>query len=233
MSLMARRRVISLIVGMLMISGSLPAEASQGGSGSSGSSGSGSSGSGGSSSSGSGSSGSSSGSGGPGGSTSSGSGGSGASGPGSGGAPRTTVQEHDQGDDHPPDSLAPSTTGVTRTTPPLSVPAPPPTQITLRPTVPNVEEQHVVRVTACAKLSLSLDVRSDAQEIRIRTAMKPKSQFTWTAIILQDRRIAWKGAARRGEVDQRIANLAGSEVIAVRMSNPQGAVCTAEIVLSA
>ena len=221
MSCTARHRVTCLIISMLMISGSLPAGASQGGSGTSGSSGSGTSGS-----SGSGPSGSS-------GSGSSGSSGSGSSGPGSGGAPRTTEQEHDQGGDHAPDSLAPSTTGVTRTTQPVGIPAPPSTQIPLRPTVPNVEEQHVVKVTGCAKLTLSLDVRSDAQEIRIRTAIKPKSQFTWTTIILQDRRIVWKGPARRGEVDQRIANLAGSEVIAVRMSNPQGTVCTAEIVLSA
>lgn len=217
MSRLTRRKLTCLIISMLMITVSLPAGASQGSSGSSGSgsSGSGSSGSGGSS---------------PGGSSS---GRSGSSGPGSGGVPRTTLQEHDQGDDHPPDSLAPPITGVTRTTPPASAPAPLPTQTTTRPTAPNVVEQHVVKVTSCAKLNLSLDIRSDAQEIRIRTTMKPKSQFTWTTIILQDRRIAWKGPVRRGEVDQRIANLAGSEVIAVRMSNPQGAICTAEIVLSA
>ncbi len=203
----ARRQVIGLIVSILMISGSLPADASQGGSSGSGSGGSGSSGS-------------------------SGSGTSG-SGSGSGGTPRTTVQETDQREDHPPDSLAPSTTGVTRTTPPVVVPAPPPTAITTRPIVPAFEEQHIVKVTSCAKLALSLDVRADSQEIRIRTTMRPKSLSTWITIILQDRRIAWKGPARRGEVDQRITNLAGSEVIAVRMSNPQGAVCTAEIVLSA
>ncbi len=49
------------------------------------------------------------------------------------------------------------------------------------------------------------------------------------ASVLQDRQVAWRGSARRGEVDKKLKNLNGSEVITVRLTSTSGVICAADI----
>jgi hypothetical protein len=90
-------------------------------------------------------------------------------------------------------------------------------------------EVRLMKMSTCGRYSLALDIRANNREIRVRTRIKPKSSSTWATTILQDRHIAWKGQAKRGEVDQALRNLDGSEVIAVRMTDSQGVVCAVEL----
>ncbi len=76
---------------------------------------------------------------------------------------------------------------------------------------------------------MQVEIRVKESELRVRTSVSPRSNAGWTATVLQDRQIAWRGAARRGEVDQKLKNLNGSEMITIRLTNSAGAICAAEI----
>jgi hypothetical protein len=76
---------------------------------------------------------------------------------------------------------------------------------------------------------MQVEVRVSDKELRVRTSVSPRTNAGWTATVLQDRLIAWRGAARRGELDQKLRNLSGSEVITVRLTASTGAICAADI----
>ena len=80
---------------------------------------------------------------------------------------------------------------------------------------------------------MSVDVQVDARQIRVRSALDPPSALSWSTTLLQDRRISWKGSVQRGELDRRVTNLAGSEIITVRMNDGQGTICTAAVTVPA
>jgi hypothetical protein len=69
-------------------------------------------------------------------------------------------------------------------------------------------------------------------EMRVRTSVSPRSTSTWSAVIIQDRRITWKGTARRGELDQRVGRLTGAASVTVRLT-ASGVVCTADVIVPA
>ena len=89
--------------------------------------------------------------------------------------------------------------------------------------------QRVSTSSACGKKSLFVEVRSESGGLRVRSRITPRSSAQWSATIVQDRRLAWQGRVRRGELDWRLADLAGSEVVAVRMSDGNGVVCAAQV----
>ena len=60
--------------------------------------------------------------------------------------------------------------------------------------------------------------------------MSPMSSDTWNATVLRDRRITWRGPAKRGEVDRDVINLPGSDMIGVRITDAKGAVCAADLI---
>jgi hypothetical protein len=70
------------------------------------------------------------------------------------------------------------------------------------------------------------------KELRVRTSISPRSDANWTATILQDRRIAWRGAAKRGAVDRKLTKLSGAEVVAIRLASSAGAICALEVVVT-
>ena len=160
--------------------------------------------------------------------------GSGRSGKGPEGTTRPTEQDR-------PDEGDPTTTSKS---PAPSIPAVPPSTgsapaATLATTVLKAEpsttvkpapvEQRFQRSINCGARSLTLDVRVNTTGIRVRSAITPKTSTTWTATLLHDRRIAWKGAIRGGTIDQHLVNLPGSEVVSVRLTDVRGAICSAEL----
>jgi hypothetical protein len=85
----------------------------------------------------------------------------------------------------------------------------------------------------CGSTTLQVEIRVKEKELRVRTSLSPRTNAEWTATVLQDRHIAWRGAVRRGALDQKLKNLAGSEMITVRLTSSTGAVCAAEISIPA
>ncbi len=201
-------------------SGSSGSNSSSSGSGSSGSSGSGSSASGS----------GSSGSGSPG-SGSSGSG-SGSSGSGSGSDDVTTSRI--------PSTLAPASTPPS--VPPASVSIPTVTPAADEPVVSSTapppgspatgdRDRRYERATSCGGLTLRLEIRSDGTTVRVRGSVEG-TRGDWSAVVIHDRRVVWRGTAKRGRVDRRLAELAGPETVAVRFTNGAGSVCAAEVRLT-
>jgi hypothetical protein len=76
---------------------------------------------------------------------------------------------------------------------------------------------------------MQVEIRVKESELRVRTSVSPRTKDDWAATVLQDRQIAWRGAARRGEVDQKLKNLTGSEMITIRLTSSAGTICVAEI----
>jgi hypothetical protein len=92
-----------------------------------------------------------------------------------------------------------------------------------------IPQQKLSASVSCGKRSLWLGVEVNAREIRVRSSVSPSSSALWSATVLQDRRIVWKGTVKKGELDRRLTNLAGSEAIAVRMSDGHGWLCSAGV----
>jgi hypothetical protein len=76
-----------------------------------------------------------------------------------------------------------------------------------------------------------VEVRVDQKHVRVRTWVTPKSKQTWTATLFQERRIAWRGKVKRGELDYRLAKLTGAETVGVRLASSTGTICATEIVV--
>ncbi len=76
---------------------------------------------------------------------------------------------------------------------------------------------------------MTVELRVKKQELRVRTSISPRSDARWTATIVQDRRIAWRGSVKRGETDRKLTKLSGAEVVAVRLASSTGAICALEV----
>ncbi len=136
----------------------------------------------------------------------------------------------------PSEPTLPGQSGGTGTTAPSSTSTTQTTQgspTTYFPTVSTRPEktQRLSKSASCGKISLSLEVASDARSLRVRTSIRPKSSSVWMATVLQDRRITWRGRVQRGELDRLLTNLKGSEVVAVRLTDANGIVCAAELIV--
>ena len=90
-------------------------------------------------------------------------------------------------------------------------------------------ETRIVRSVKCGRTTMQVEIRVKKTELRIRASVLPRSNAGWMATVLQDRQIAWRGSARRGEVDQKLRNLNGSEMITIRLNSTTGAICAAEV----
>lgn len=91
--------------------------------------------------------------------------------------------------------------------------------------------RRATKSSPCGKRSITLDAQTDHGAIRVRASVTPKAGVTWTTILLQDRRITWRGPAVRGLLDRRVSDLTGAETVTIRMTHPNGAVCTVEVLL--
>lgn len=234
------------LVAALLVSGASSARADGGLSGKDGtSSGSStaSSGRGGSSGSGSGTSSGSSGSGsGSSGTGSAGSGsGSGSTGSGSSGGGPNQATIPDDNDDRTPTTVASDPRSPSSPSTVLPIPASPEstsvpsTGAGPKPTVapsPSASKttRQFTRTTTCGSQTLRVDVRVDDPGLRVRTKID-RSSNTWRAVIMQDRRVAWAGIARKGSVDRTINDLPGPETLTVRLTDASGVVCAADLQL--
>ena len=90
-------------------------------------------------------------------------------------------------------------------------------------------ESRIVRSVRCGSTTLQVEIRVKENELRVRTSVSPRTKAVWTATVLQDRKITWRGSARRGEIDRKLKNLSGSEMITIRLTSSTGAICAAEI----
>lgn len=81
-------------------------------------------------------------------------------------------------------------------------------------------------------LEVRVETSGGRDVLRVRTDITT-SRDAWTATLLQDRRTAWQGSARGGEIDRRVRDLPGSEVLAVRLRDQAGTVCAAELTIPA
>ncbi len=90
-------------------------------------------------------------------------------------------------------------------------------------------ESRIVRSLGCGTTTLQVEIRVKENELRVRTSVSPRTKAAWTATVLQDRKIAWRGSAKRGEIDRKLKNLSGSEMITIRLTSSTGAICAAEI----
>ena len=141
----------------------------------------------------------------------------------------------------PPVTPAPNTAGPTsspeRTVPPStrqggsSTPANSQTKTPSTPTSLRSAggESRIVRSVRCGSTTLQVEIRVKENELRVRTSVSPRTNAAWTATVLQDRKITWRGSARRGEIDRKLKNLSGSEMITIRLTSSTGAICAAEI----
>ncbi len=206
------------------------ADGGSGGKGGSGSSGSGSSGSG------SGSPGSGSGNSGSG---SSGSSGSATSGSGSGSS--SSVPDRGDDDDRPATTIAEQRATLPLTTLAPSIIVVPPATVLVpaggattsqAPSTPTKAPKQFVRTTSCGSQTLRVEVRAESVKLRVRTAID-RSTVTWRGVVLQDRRLAWSGAARQGRIDRSLVDLPGPETLTVRLTNSAGVVCAADLQLPA
>jgi hypothetical protein len=79
---------------------------------------------------------------------------------------------------------------------------------------------------------MTVELRVKDQELRIRTSISPRSSTQWSATVLQDRRITWRGAAKSGELDRKLTKLSGVEAVAVRLASSTGAICALEVLVA-
>ena len=130
-----------------------------------------------------------------------------------------------------PTEGSPSTTeGSISVGPAATVTASPTTKPqTTGATIASGRESRIIRTTKCGSTTFRVEIRVTDKELRVRTSLSPRSDTGWMATLLQDRRIIWRGAARRGEVDRKLAKLVGSEVVTIRMASSTGAICAAEL----
>jgi hypothetical protein len=119
----------------------------------------------------------------------------------------------------PPSTAAPTT-------------AAPPTTAPRTTTVSTTPQRRQVR-TRCGARTLTLEVRQESGRLRVRTSLAPKVADSWTATVLHDRKIAWRGKVKKAQLDYRMNDYAGSDVIGVRLSSASGGLCVAEVVLPA
>lgn len=154
-------------------------------------------------------------------------------------SPNSTEPDRAVPDNESPTSLAVAVQKpVVSVTPPV-VTAPP--QATSKPEVPTPNspadpssspvQTRVMRSNKCGSRTLVVEIRVDDEELRVRTRISPRSAATWNATVIHERRVVWRGSARRGEVDHRLTNLSGSEVVTVRLANGSGTICAAEVVV--
>jgi hypothetical protein len=135
----------------------------------------------------------------------------------------------------PSNDAPPSIAGTP--SPPAPVATPNSTQPGLVTSIEVVREdddkkQQFTLSNSCGRQVLVVEFKVDEREIRVRTRV-PKSKATWSAVIVQDRKIAWKGSAGRGEMDRRLTNLPGTEMISVRLSDRNGTVCALQATITA
>lgn len=71
-------------------------------------------------------------------------------------------------------------------------------------------------------------VRFDGTNVRLRSTID-RTKAQWSAVVLQERRVVWRGTAPKGRVDRHFAELPGPELVAVRLSNTSGTVCALEL----
>jgi hypothetical protein len=123
----------------------------------------------------------------------------------------------------------------------IAPPAPTPTLRDATPTIPtsppvttsgSKKESRIVRTSKCGSKTMTVELRTKDQELRVRTSVSPRSDTTWSATILQDRRIVWRGVAKRGAVDRKLTKLSGAEVVAIRLASTTGAICALEVVVT-
>lgn len=187
------------------------------------------------------------------GSSSPGSSGSGSSGSGSSGSLKTTgsTRKNDDDDVATPSTAVNSTPSLTVTSAPtatspnantsseIPTPSQPPASSVAASTISPPSsaprntngDRRYERATSCGSLTLRIDVRSEGSNLRVRSTID-RSRAQWSAVVVQDRRVVWRGPARRGQIDRRFAELPGPQTLSVRLTNTAGAVCAAEIRLS-
>lgn len=86
------------------------------------------------------------------------------------------------------------------------------------------------RTTTCGALIMAVEVRSEKSTLRVKTTID-KTSATWNAVVLQERRVTWRGSARKGRIDRVLTDLPGPELLTVRLTSTTGAVCVAELQL--
>jgi hypothetical protein len=162
--------------------------------------------------------------------------GSGSTGSGSGSGSVSSVPKDDD-DDRPTTTMADvRPTAAPPVIPPVVVPPEPtvglPKATASTPPASIKAPRLFERSTACGNRSLRVEVRTEANGLRVRTTIA-KSTGTWRAVVMQDRRVSWSGAAREGRIDRTIVDLPGPETITVRLKNTAGVVCAADLQLPA
>ena len=128
----------------------------------------------------------------------------------------------------PPRPTTP-TTQYGATTVPTSKASGTPTSKAVTRAVDNGRAARIARTIKCGSTTMQVEIRVRDNELRVRTSVSPTSKAAWMATLLQDRQIAWRGSARRGELDRKLKNLSGSEMITIRLTSATGAICAAEI----
>ena len=112
---------------------------------------------------------------------------------------------------------------------PTTVTSPVPTKATGgRPS--DLSERQVERTTSCGSYTLRVVVRSNGTSVRLRSTID-RTNARWSAVVLQERRVVWRGIAAKGRVDLRFTALPGPQLVAVRLTNTSGAVCALELQL--
>jgi hypothetical protein len=88
------------------------------------------------------------------------------------------------------------------------------------------------KTTKCGARSISVELKAEHARIRVRVKVAPRQKSDWDATVLQERRIVFKGLAKRAELDQWFDNLPGSDEFVIRLNDGAGAVCTASVSLT-
>ncbi len=134
----------------------------------------------------------------------------------------------------PTSTRPPIPTGISTTSPTTNQPPPSATAAspTFAPTTVGAAggpvDRQFERATSCGKFTLRVEVRSDGSIVRVRSTID-RTKAQWSAVVLQERRVVWRGSVTKGRIDRRFTDLPGPELVAVRLTNSTGAVCAAEI----